>query len=442
MTMAESNKVVILGAGLAGLGAAYKSGFPLYEAAPGPGGAACSTVKDGFVFDIGIHVLQSKNRYFHDLLGELGVELVSRKRSGWIYSFGGYSRYPFQVNTSHLPFGVRARCVAGFVANGRKNEPANYEEWMLCNFGEGFSRNFLIPYAEKFWGVPPSEMTYEWTGNRVPRPKVMQVIKGMFKDQETDLGTHVHFQYPVETGAGFAAIATGLARNLSGVHYNMKATSVLPAEKSIAFNGGETTVRYGRLISTIPLPELLNLMPGVPPEITAAASRLRCNSIAVVNLGIARGALTDRHWVHFPEKEISFFRISFPSNFCDGLNPPGTSSIQAEVSYDPASAPGRDDLLRRVKDDLRRIGLLRKDDRCIVEEVVYQRYGYVIYDHARKDTVRKIHEYLNTMDIYPCGRYGAWEYLWSDEAISSGMQAAEAAVEQSVPHAGKHFKTA
>jgi GT2 family glycosyltransferase len=163
----------------------------------------------------------------------------------------------------------------------------------------------------------------------------------------------------------------------------------------------------------------------VPEEVHAAADKLRFNSIAIVNLGIDRPRLTDKHWIHFPEQDISFFRISFPSNFCEGLNPEGTTSIQAEVSYDRTSVPERDELVSRVLRDLVRVGVLDSADRVSFSDVIYRKYGYVVYDHFRKSAVNTIHSFLNGLSIYPCGRYGMWEYLWSDQAVLSGKKVAE-----------------
>jgi UDP-galactopyranose mutase len=411
---------VIIGGGLAGLSAAYYGRFPLYEALDRPGGTADSIHKDGFTFDIGIHVLHSRELWFYDLIKNLGVELITHKRRAWIYSYRRYSSYPLQVNTSHLTLRNRIRCVAGFLTRRKNSNPKNYEEWMIKNFGKGFAKTFLITYAEKFWHVPPGEMTYEWTGARIPQPSLIEVIKGAFRNQESTLGPNAEFHYPKEYQTGFASIAKALASQIETIYYSMKATSIDPYKKTISFNNAETEVVYDRLITTMALPELIKLLPSVPADIQNAVSKLRCNSIAIVNVGVDRPKVSDKHWIHFPEKDISFFRLSFPSNFCDGLNPVGTSSIQTEVSYDKNNPPERNNLIRQVHDDLIKVGILKPEDHISFKDVVYKKYGYVVYDKARKESVNKIHEFLNNLSIYPCGRYGDWEYLWSDQAIFSG----------------------
>lgn len=424
--MAEAtNKTIILGAGLAGLSAAYYSGFDVYEARGTAGGSADSIRNEGFVFDFGIHVLHSKDPFFHNLIKILDVELISHKRKAWIYSYGCYSSYPFQVNTSHLPLALRIKCLFGYFLNRNHSVPKNYKEWMLQNFGAGFSELFLIPYSEKFWRVSPEDMTYEWTDERVPRARPLEVIKGAFCDRQTDLGPNPEFQYPSKLGAGFAAIGQAMASKIENIHYGMRATSIEPYKKVISFNDGEEKINYDHLITTLPLPELIKLLPDVPSDIQEAINKLCFNSIAIVNLGINQPQVSNWHWAHFPEEDISFFRISFPSNFCEGLAPANTSSIQAEISYDGANKPEKDALLKQVHDDLLKVGVLEQKHQLIFQDVIYKHYGYVVYRYDRKEAVDKIHRYLNSLDMYPCGRYGAWEYLWMDEAILSGKITAQ-----------------
>ncbi len=424
--MAENdNKTIILGGGLAGLAAAYYSGFPIYEQRNRPGGTADSMCKDGFVFDFGLHVLHSKDPLFHKLMRELTVKLVSNQRRAWIYSYGTYTNYPFQINTSHLPLLLRIRCVLGFLKRKRNSIARNYKEWAIQSFGKGFAKTFLIPYAEKFWGVSPKQMTYEWTDARVPQPSAAEVLKGAFFDAPSYLGPNARFQYPSECGTGFAGLPQAIAAKIENIHYGMKVSAIDTEEKKVFFNSGGKVVEYDNLITTLPLPDFIELLFHVPTEIREAADRLSFNSIAIVNIGVDRPNITDKHWIHFPEKEISFFRIGFPNNFCDGLNPEGTSSIQAEVVYDRKNPPERNELLKKVHNDLIKVGVIKPEHHISFKDVHYLKYAYVIYDHHRIDAVKKIHKYLNSLNIYPCGRYGAWEYLWSDEAILSGKKVGE-----------------
>jgi protoporphyrinogen oxidase len=179
------------------------------------------------------------------------------------------------------------------------------------------------------------------------------------------------------------------------------------------------------LISTLPLPDLLALIPSVPDSVREAAAKLRTNSMLVVNLGIARTNISDKHWIYYLEKEYSFIRISFPGNMAESVCPPGTSAISAEIAYghDNLLPASKDEMVDRVVQDLIRAKIISTDDRIVFSDIIDIKYGYVIFDRDRQPAVDMIHGYLKSIGIIPCGRYGMWAYLWSDEAILSGKDA-------------------
>jgi protoporphyrinogen oxidase len=404
----------------------------VYESSESVGGVAASDVVDGFTFDRGIHILQTRNPIVLDLLARLGVRLSEHSRRAYIYSHGTYTAYPFQVNTAGLPTGLRVRCAWDFLRRNRHCEPANYEEWIYRSIGTSFARTFLIPYSEKFWTVPPREMTFEWTGGRVPQPTWRQVLRGAVWSRQTRIGTNVDFRYPL-MGAGYGAIANALAAQVGAVHLNHRAASLDTTARRVTFHNGRS-VDYDRMITTIPLPELVWICPSAPPQVRAAASLLRTNSIFVVNLGIGRPNVCDRHWVHFPERDVSFFRISYPHTFSADVTPTGTSSISAEVAYSSDRPPDRSALVDRVIDDLIRVRALGRGDPIVATLTTNIRYAYCIYDMNRKAAVRTVHDWLQSRGIVPCGRYGLWTYFWSDESMLSGKKAAENVMKQMSAH--------
>ena len=153
--------------------------------------------------------------------------------------------------------------------------------------------------------------------------------------------------------------------------------------------------------------------------------KLLTNSIFVVNLGINRPDISEKNWIYFLEKEYSFFRISFPHNQSNSMVPSGKSSISAEVAYgneNELPVP-RNKMAERVINDLIKAKVLQKDDKIELVNTFDIKYGYVIFDENRKAAVNRIHQYLKSIDIIPCGRYGDWAYHWSDESILSGKKA-------------------
>ncbi len=256
------------------------------------------------------------------------------------------------------------------------------------------------------------------------------MIRGALRDTDLKLGTNPEFQYPRKARAGFGEIARVMASHIESIHYGMEVESIDPQKKIVSFHSNGTAISYDNLVSTLPLPKLIAMLPAPPKEVLQAVAELRYNSIAIVNLGVDRSGLSTDHWIHYPEDDISFFRISFPTNFVSDLCPSGTDMVQAEISYNKNRPPDRNTLIDQVVRDLIKVDVLASDDRLVFQDVVYVEYGYVIYDHNRKEAVRTIHEYLHSLDIHACGRYGAWEYLWSDEAVMSGKAAAECVLQQ------------
>jgi protoporphyrinogen oxidase len=428
--MTQSNTLdpglIILGGGLAGMAASLSTGAPVYEAEPYVGGVAASDTTDGFTFDRGIHVLQTRNERALSLFSDVGIEFETHSRRASIYFQGKYTEYPFQVNTAGLPIGLRARCVWGFLRRGNEPAPTNYEEWINRSVGRGFASTFLIPYSEKFWTVHPRDMTFEWTSNRVPQPSTWQVLRGMVWNKQTNIGTNASFRYPRARG-GYGSIANALARRGGDVHLKHRAVRIDTATRTVHFDNG-THARYATMISSIPLPDLVGLCQAAPESVRDAARQLRTNSILVVNFGIDRADVSNRHWVHFPEKEFSFFRISFPHNFSDATAPPGTSSISAEVAYSDREPCDAAAVAARVREDLIRAGILRRDDTLLTTTTRNIKYAYCIYDRPRTEALRVIHQWMRSQGIVSCGRYGLWTYFWSDEAILSGLKAGESAL--------------
>lgn len=419
--------MIILGAGLAGLSAAYHlPGSEIYEKAERVGGHAKSVTRDGFTFDEGIHVLHTKNEYVLGLLnGPVDPSLRSHEREAWIYHYETFTRYPFQANTYGLPQDVVLDCLLGFIENARSADGiATYEDWLRYQFGDGICDRFMIPYSLKFWGVHPRQLTTEWVSVRHPRPALSEVLAGAIGDQTKGFGVNANFHYPERGGFGAIGEALADAVGRERIHLGWRATRIDPSARRIEFNDGDRELVYEHLISTVPLPALVRLIPEAPDAVRRAAAELRTNSILVVNLGIDRPDLTPKHWIYFPEPEYSFFRISFPMNKSAHMAPPGTSSIAAEIAYGNGREISKADIVGRVVEDLRRCGVLQAADGVIFEDTIDIRYAYVVYDAARKRAVRAIHEYLKGIDIYPCGRYGEWGYLWSDEAILSGRRTA------------------
>jgi UDP-galactopyranose mutase len=421
---------IILGAGLAGLSAAHHGGGKVCEKSDVPAGMCISPHINGYTFDLGIHVLHTRNEYVLKLLQQhLGLAFNQQRRSAWTYSYDTLTRYPFQANTFGLPVPVVKECLLSFIDAWRKKKERdsqdfdNYEDWVKATFGTGIADHFMIPYSQKFWTVPPSEMTTDWMDVRIPVPKLEEVIEGALASQEKGFGPNAVFRYPSKRG--IAAIPEAFVENGIQVNLNMEAVRIDLGERQVRFSDG-TVYKYDVLISTIPIPELVTLV-DAPQEIISAVEHLQYNSIMCVNLGIDRNKITDSHWIYYPEKKFSFFRISFLMNFASSMAPVGKSSISAEVAYSGDRPIDKDNITDIVIKDLIEAKVLRKDDRIELVDLRDIEYAYVIYDHNRSKNVSKIKSFFKEHAVILAGRYGSWEYQWMDDAILDGKRAAEEA---------------
>ncbi len=199
-----------------------------------------------------------------------------------------------------------------------------------------------------------------------------------------------------------------------------------PREKLLRFANGQQ-VRYGQLISSIPLPELVRLLRGAPDRVLAAAGRLACSQLVLVTLGIDRDDLTDAHWTYFYDQDIEMSRLSTPHMQSRWNAPPGCGSFQAEVYFSAKYKPLTDSLdviAQRVCADLRRVGLLRETDRILFQSTKLIPYANVIFDLDSGPATAVVHGYLEDLGIRYCGRYGDWAYIWTDQSFISGEYAA------------------
>lgn len=428
-------KTIILGAGLAGLSTAFhlKDDYQIFEKESEVGGVARSVTVDGFTFDYTGHLLHMRDQYTKDLVARLLPDAFdSHARRAYIYSNGTYTEYPFQANTYGLPKEVVKECVAGFVetclqqpSNGNGNhkpEFRSFEDWVYETFGSGIAKHFMLPYNQKLWRVPLSEVTADWVSWSVPRPTLDEILNGALGINNRAFGYNPSFLYPKR--GGIRQLADSLAAHVKNLHLNRSAVEVSLREKTVRFDDGEV-YSYDSLVSTIPLPQLLRIIGDLPDEVRRAGQSLRYISVYDVNLGVGRAGISDKHWLYFPEPEFIFYRAGFPMNYAPETVPEGCSSMYVEVSHLPGESIPEERLLAEVRSGLIRSGVLREDDEILVSNVIDIRCAYVIHDRARQEALKVIHPYLQSENIHAIGRYGNWEYSSMESAILYGRDMAE-----------------
>ncbi|HEX2250389.1 MAG TPA: FAD-dependent oxidoreductase [Gemmatimonadales bacterium] len=477
---ASSAPVLVIGAGPTGLSAAYHLGRDsiLLEQADRVGGWCRSIEDNGFTFDMAGHIMFSNDPYVHELYQLLlGDNVHWQDREAWIYSKQVFTRYPFQGALYGLPPDVIKECIVGAIEarfgsltakkpaadtstngdytgperrgmfeplmkatgvrkarvytgaerrlNSHKGPPRNFEEFIYKVWGSGIAKHFAIPYNQKLWAVPLSEMETSWLGGRVPLPNLEEMIEGALSPSPKPMGPNARFGYPLR--GGFQALMNGFLPHLKGnLRLNTRVAAVSPSRHRVTLADG-STIGYDFLISTMPLPALVRAMGSeAPSDVRAAADGLRHVSVRCVNIGVGRENLTEKHWIYYPEEPV-FHRIFVQGNASPYCNPPGGFGLTCEITYSeakPLPCQG-DDLIQRCIQDCHRVGFFTPDDPIWAANQVDMPVAYVVYDHHRARNVALIREWLSGQDIILAGRYAEWEYYNSDHAFIAGKKAAE-----------------
>ena len=422
----SSTPIAIVGAGLTGLSAALtlqeqQIPYRLFEGAAHPGGLATTVEEEGYRFDCTGHLLHLRTpRIREKVLGWLGPDVRLIKRNSAIWSHGVYSRYPFQANTRTLPPQVAYDCILGYLAarDARHIEgPRNFEEFCLRNFGEGFSRHFMLPYNSRLWGVPPSEISSHWCQRFVPIPTLEDVVAGAVGLQSAELGYNAEFFYP-ESGIG--ELPSALHRLLPDLELNRPLLALDPTRRELLFE--HETIHYERLISTIPLPRLMDRMIAAPPAVLKASRSLRQTSLYYLDLAIGTECLKPYHWVYVPEQKYPFYRVGCYSHFSPHMAPLNASSLYVELV--DRSPPDLATLLPQVAQALTEMGLLSSPESIRFARLRHIECAYVIYDQQHQLATQLVHDYLITQGITSTGRYGDWNYSSMEDALVFGEQAA------------------
>jgi len=438
----DAKKIVIIGAGPTGLGAAYRlhelgyDNWILYEKSDGVGGHATSHVDSrGFVWDEGGHVIFSHYPYFDKLIDEmLGKEVHERVRESWIAKHDSWIPYPFQNNLRYLPKELQVDCLLGVAkatANGKAREATNFRDWILAAFGEGIAAAFMFPYNSKVWTTPLEQMSRTWIADRVSVVDFKRLLENvLYERDDVGWGPNNKFKFPLHGGTG--EIYRQMAKRFPAkVSTGKILVEVDSTRRRISFADG-TGDTYDVLISTAPLDLLV---PSLKPSNTAlfdAASELEHNNLMVIGLGFEKKLDTGKCWVYFADEEMPCYRATYFSNYSPFNVPNGDterySSIMCEMSFREGASPDPDRIMEQVIAGLIRTKIIDEADRNrIVSRYQHAvKYSYPIPTLRRDRALGILQPAMMQAGIYSRGRFGAWRYEIGnmDHSVMMGVEAA------------------
>ena len=429
-TGSHSPRVVVIGAGLTGLSAAYhlhRRGIaaPVLERGESVGGACRTIAQDGFHFDLTGHLLHLARPESLDLVADLGLrrELRRHRRRAGIALAGKVTPYPLQIHTHRLPPAMRRDCLLGFVeaqlAGPAAADPASFADWVLARFGAGFARHFFFPYNRKLYCTDPAEMTAEWVGRYVPRPALADVIDGALGLYRTPVGYNATFLYPRR--GGIQRLAEALAAGVEDVRLTSEVTAMSLAARELTLVSGER-VAWDTLVATAPLSHLAAMTGDLPAPARAAARALRAVAVVNLNLGVRGPAPRREHWLYVPEERYPFYRVGIPSNHGD-VAPAGCHTLSVECSV-PAGTRPPDDLPERCLAGLAELGLLRQRSEVVTTVLARIDPAYVVFDRARPAAVAALRDAFRTAGVILAGRWAEWKYSTMEDALWDGATVA------------------
>jgi len=372
---------LILGAGMAGLGAGIKTEYPIYEQSDKAGGICRDYVKDGFTFSNGGgHYLFGKGPGLDYIKSLVPVNEIERKAG--VY-YNTTFPYPFQTTAE------KDNHISTYLHGGN----ATIKDWLFDKFGKDQCNLFFNPFNEKY-----TAGLYD---------RIIQVDD---------------YKSPPAGGKGFCPTFCDPVNGLSDlvdkmaskcdIKYGYQAKKIYVEKKRVYFEGNNfgQDKEYDKLISTIPLNKLM--------EMCGQKVNLPYTSVLVINIGAEVGACTPKeHWMYIPFSKTPFYRVGFYSNIHPNKAPNGTVGLSVEMAFLPDQKIDIPKITRDVIQELQEWRWIGEEVITKDPTVVPMAYTWV-YD---RETVPKALAWLKERDIISIGRYGKHRFQGMVESVGDGL---------------------
>jgi len=444
--------VLIIGAGPAGLTAAYEASklylpCTVLEADDHVGGLARTVSYRGYRFDIGGHRFFSKvpciNALWHELLGE---DFLLRPRLSRIYYRGHFFPYPLRAIDTLTGLGPVEAChilLSYFWAQLLPSkEETTFEQWVCNRFGTRLYTLFFKTYTQKVWGMPCTEIAADWAVQRIKNLSLAAAIRnallGASRGQDGQIMTTLieQFHYP-RCGPGMmwerceARLAARGTATIRGVRveriHHQRGRVVCVYGRTTA--GKKVELHGDHCISTMPLRDLCHALDPAPPDsVLQAAKHLRYRDYLTVVLIVKRASLFPDNWLYVHAPEVKIGRIQNYKNWSPDMIPdPSRTSLGLEYflwDTDPEWSWSQEQLIDLGRRECAQLGLITPSE---VEDgtVVRMPKAYPIYDQKYHDHITTIRQYLTSIpNLQTIGRNGLHRYNNQDHSMLTGVYAA------------------
>jgi protoporphyrinogen oxidase len=443
---ASADAVVVIGAGPAGLTAAYELAklgrrATVLEKDGIVGGLARTEQYDGYHFDMGGHRFFTKdpavNRMWREVLGS---EFLRRPRLSRIYYDGKYFDYPLKPWNALSGLGFYQSIRVGLSYMKWQVVPYRpedtFEQWVTNRFGRRLFLIFFRAYTEKVWGVSCSELKAEWAAQRIKDLSLRTAVMNMlFKPRRTIKTLIEEFEYPrLGPGMMWEAVTEEVRRRGGEVRLDAPVLRVHRDGSrvlgvTVGGAGGERRVDGSHFISSMPITELVTKMePPAPADVLEAAKHLSYRSFLTVCLIVDKADLFPDNWIYVHDPNVNVGRIQNYKNWSPEMVADATKTgLGLEYFCDEGdelwSTPDSE-LIATATRELQAIGLA-EGARVVGGCVFRMPKAYPVYDSAYGDYLERIKSFLATFEnLQTIGRNGLHRYNNQDHAMVTGMLAA------------------
>lgn len=440
-----SHPVVVIGAGPAGLTAAYELVkldmlVLVLEKDSQVGGISRTETYKGYRFDIGGHRFYTKVSEVEALWHEvLGSEFIEVDRLSRIYYGGKFYQYPIKLwNTlSNLGPVESIRVLLSYLkAKVRTPYPneASLEEWVVNRFGERLYKMFFKIYTEKVWGIPCSEIRADWAAQRIKDLSLKRAVLNAFTKRSDATSLIERFRYPIHgPGMMWERFRQRVDSGSGKVQLNSSVECVHHAEDrithiSVQTPDGEVKIAADHLVSSMPITQLISRLSPAPPDTVIEAARgLSYRDFIVVALICDRPHLFPDNWIYVHSPEVMVGRIQNFKNWSPEMVPDASKTC---LGMEYFCTVGDDiwnlsdvELQKLAARELAHIGLAREDE--IVDGVVIrQRMAYPVYDEKYKQHLEVLKQYLDGFEnLSTVGRAGMHRYNNQDHSMLTAILA-------------------